>query len=99
MCTVLSVGQRCADWFVPRQFRITGKNAGKILIENANGKGRERTHADAVVEDFCDGWFSAKASTEPMMRGSANEGAVLKAMERMPFLQVVYECGMLGIKV
>ena len=67
-----------------------GKRTSASMFKNANGYVRGRTHASAVVEDFCDGWFSAKVSTEPMMRGSANERAVLKAMERMPFLQVVY---------
>ena len=60
VCTVLSVGQRCADWFVLRQFRITGTNAGKILMESRLVRAslgiqteREgRTHASAVVEDF-----------------------------------------------
>jgi hypothetical protein len=31
-CNVLTVGQRCDDWFVLRQFRITGTKAGKILM-------------------------------------------------------------------
>jgi hypothetical protein len=30
-CVVLSVGQRCDDWFVLRQFQVTGKSAGEYL--------------------------------------------------------------------
>jgi hypothetical protein len=33
-CVFISVGQRCADWFVLSQFRVTGKNAGKTLLGN-----------------------------------------------------------------
>jgi hypothetical protein len=33
-CVVLTVGQRCADWFVLRQFRVTGTNAGKFLMSD-----------------------------------------------------------------
>jgi hypothetical protein len=32
-CRVLTLGQRCADWFVLRQFRITGTNASNILMK------------------------------------------------------------------
>ena len=33
-CVILSVGQGCAYWFVPHQFRVTGKNAGNNLLGN-----------------------------------------------------------------
>lgn len=33
-CELLTIGQRCADWFVLRQFRVTGTNAGLILMSN-----------------------------------------------------------------
>lgn len=29
--TFLTVGKRCPDWFVLRQFHVTGTNAGKTL--------------------------------------------------------------------
>ena len=83
------MGQRCADWFVLRQFLIKGTDARKMLMERGlvraclgmktEREEEERTPAQ-WLKIFCDGWFSAKVSTEPMMRGSANEGAVLKAM-------------------
>jgi hypothetical protein len=31
-CSVLTIGQRCADWFILRQFRVTGTSAGDILL-------------------------------------------------------------------
>lgn len=33
-CKVLTVGQRCADWFVLRQFQITETNFGLILLRS-----------------------------------------------------------------
>jgi hypothetical protein len=33
-CVFISVGQRCADWFVLRQFRVTDTNAGNTLLGN-----------------------------------------------------------------
>ena len=32
-CTVLTINQRCADWFVLRQLRVTGTGAGKISVK------------------------------------------------------------------
>ena len=32
-CTVLTINQHCADWFVLRQFRVTGTSAGKFSVK------------------------------------------------------------------
>ena len=47
---------------------------------------------------FFKGWFSSKVSTEAMMRGSASEGAGLSALNSLPFIVTVFECGMLAMK-
>ena len=31
-CQILTIGQRCADWFVMRQFRVTGTLAGRFIM-------------------------------------------------------------------
>ena len=31
-CNVKTIGQRCADWFLLRQFRVTGTSAGQLLL-------------------------------------------------------------------
>jgi hypothetical protein len=41
-------------------------------------------------------WFCSFRSTEAMMRGSANEGAVVAELPSKPFVKAVYECGMLA---
>ena len=32
VCSVLTIGQRCTDWFILRQFRATGTNAGLVAV-------------------------------------------------------------------
>lgn len=84
VCVPLTMGQRCADWFVLRQFRVTGTNAGLILNESLDY--RLAVHlpisnsipvrsTDEWFSSFHGSWFSDKVSTEAMMRGSANEVA------------------------
>lgn len=106
-CAVLTVDQRCADWFVLRQFRVTGTSAGKILCANANIRGlvgmadRDARNEQSFKEhlsSFAQTWFSSSRSTEPMMRGTANEGAVMSSLNGRDFVKCIYECGMLGKK-
>lgn len=35
VCHVLKLGQHCADWFILRQFRVTGTNYGIILMSKS----------------------------------------------------------------
>ena len=104
-CIVLTVGQRCADWFVLRQFRVTGTNAGMILLAATDIRSSIGLPARSVDPDtslagtlgsLTRSWFSTARSTEPMMRGRANEGAVLASLSRRPFVKSIYECGMLA---
>ncbi|PXF43284.1 hypothetical protein BWQ96_06981 [Gracilariopsis chorda] len=106
-CEVLTVSQRCADWFVLRQFRVTGTNAGLVLMSSPcfrsilrlpASSGTEETTMPQWFERFYKGWFSTKTSTEAMMRGSANECAVLSALRAKPFVTAVFEVGMLAVK-
>ena len=109
-CVVLTVGQRCADWFVLRQFRITGTTAGKILCDDedvrqlmgypsrCSGTAEERSSPQNLLRSLTRAWFSNSRSTEPMMRGTANEAALFPALSRRPFVKALYECGMLGMR-
>lgn len=38
-CKVVTIGQRCAEWFVLRHFRITGTVAGKALSRDEGHRG------------------------------------------------------------
>lgn len=102
-CSVLTIGQQCADWFILRQFRVTATSAGKILladVEVRNSLGLQpRPPADvspaATLSSLMGSWFSSSRSTEAMMRGTANEGAVFAALSAKSFVVAIYECGML----
>jgi len=105
-CDTLSIGQRCADWFVLRQFRITGTNAGTVLLANAGvrrtlGLG-ETTGVERSLQQWFDlffaGWFSSKVSTEAMMRGSANEEPVMCAIRSKLYVRDVFDVGMVASK-
>lgn len=104
-CTVLTIGQRCADWFILRQFRITGTSAGKILLSNSAVRDAMGFPPRPAAEDFSPGetlgtlvhtWFSSSRATEAMLRGTANEGAVVAALAAKSFINALYECGMLA---
>jgi hypothetical protein len=45
-CVILTTGQRFADWFVVRQFRVTGTNASNILM--SDNEVRTAIHYDAT---------------------------------------------------
>lgn len=105
--TFLTVGQRCADWFVLMQFRVTSTNARKRLMVSGLLRACVGMQSEIVegertpvqwLKTLYDWLFSSKVSIELMTRASANEGAVLKSMKTIAFLQDVYECGMSGIK-
>jgi hypothetical protein len=103
---VLTVGQRFADWFLMRQFRITGTVAGDVLKRNAILRAAlglpfldisEREPEDQL-DTFALSWFSTKRSTEAMKRGTCNEEAAVKALRGLPWVKTIHECGMLGCK-
>ncbi|CDF37457.1 unnamed protein product [Chondrus crispus] len=104
-CSVLAVGQRCADWFVLRQFRLTGTSAGTILLTDSTVRecvglpqrqGFDEITLSERLKSLSQTWFGASRSTEAMKRGSMNERGVFAALSSKPFVQAVYECGMLS---
>jgi YqaJ-like viral recombinase domain len=65
-CVVLTVGQRCADWFVLRQFRVTGTNAGRFLMEDENVR-TELGYSPRHIATVGEGMESlARSTTEKM---------------------------------
>ena len=104
-CIVLTVGQRCADWFTLRQFRVTGTNAGKVLIADnvvrysiglPSRSSSVETSPTDTLRWLSETWFSSARSTEAMMRGTANEHAVLSSLSRRSSVKSIQECGMLA---
>lgn len=104
-CSIIAVGQRCADWFVLRQFRLTGTSAGTIFIADSTvrecvGLPQRQGFGEITLSErlksLSQTWFSASWSNEAIKRGSMNERAIFAALSFKPFVQAVYECGMLS---
>ena len=103
---VLTVDQRCADWFVLRQFHITGTVAGTILMNNPEtlshlGIKDVECHERTMAESFqllAASWISTSRSTEGMMRGTVTENAAMNAIRSKPFVRAIFPCGMFGDK-
>jgi hypothetical protein len=62
--------------------------------DNDNSRDNEEHRSRTMLETFVSSWFSSSRSTEEMMRGSANEDAVIRALSRKPFIKAIYETGM-----
>jgi hypothetical protein len=112
-CRALTLGQRCADWFVLRQFRVTGTNASSILLKRNvsrsclglgcgqncdNSRFSEEESPRALLETLAKSWFSSSRSTEEMMRGTANEGSVIRSLSGKSFIAAILEIGMIASK-
>ena len=104
---VVTFGQRCADWFVLRQFRVTGTNAGFVMTSSlifrfALGLKSWENEGERTPEQrfgpFFSSWFSSKSPTEAMKRGTANENAVVCALRRLPFARDFFNVGMVAMK-
>lgn len=89
-CNVLTLGQRCADWFVPRQFRVTGTNTGLIIMSCDEIRSQigltcgleERSRSDEEwFRVLYESWFSMSTCNEAMVRGSATETPALQALQ------------------
>jgi hypothetical protein len=105
-CQVLTIGQRCADWFILRRYRITGTIASqltmsrdelRVLLGLGPARGNEKT-PQQQLRSCADSWFSRSRSTEAMMRGTVNEGACVSALAKLAFVKTIFEVGMIALK-
>jgi hypothetical protein len=87
-------------------FRVTGTIAATILLSASDlrvrmglrGAGPAALTDRALFEKLMASWFSSARSSEPMMRGTANEGAIFAALQAKPYIIALFECGMFAIK-
>lgn len=104
-CFHLDTGQRCADWFILSQVRVTGTIGSTILQHNQDflsylGRGIDSARERIMAKWFSlyfDSCFSLMVSTEAMQRGRANELAVLKFISSIFSVMAVSDVGMLGL--
>lgn len=106
-CELLTLGQRCADWFILRQFRITDTNADQLLLSIPEFKSKlflvaqsaaPQRNEQGSFDGLYEGCFSSKTSSEEMMRATANESAVSFALTANTFVQGLLEVGILTLK-
>jgi YqaJ-like viral recombinase domain len=106
-CQVLTIGQRCDDWFVLRRFRVTGTIASFLTMHKDDlrlsigltSQGSDEKSHQQLLSACADSWFTTARSTEAMMRGTANEEACVSALYKMYFVGDVCEVGMIALKV
>lgn len=80
-CISLSTGKSFVDWFVLRQFHITGTNYGLTLLANNEvrakmglaGHTAETSRLKDWFQLLYDGFFSLRVSKGAMKRNCANE--------------------------
>lgn len=91
-CVHLTTGQRCADLFTLRRFRLTGTAAAPVLRTDAAvralinmGPSTDpvRTHPQ-WMEELGNSWFCTRRGTEAIVRGSLNQEAVTSALLGLP---------------
>lgn len=103
--SVPTVGQRCANWFVLRQFRITGTGAGNILMKIYQVRSHvgmsvleesQDVRLCEVPKSFARNWFCSSRATAPILRGTTNESPVVSPLSSQPFIKSLYQSGMLS---
>lgn len=91
-----TIDQRCADWFLLRQFIVTGTIAGMVLLSDSpvvdvlgivSAVSEETIRPNEVLQNLSGSCLTSSRSTEAMKRGTANEGAVLAALRRKGFVK------------
>lgn len=103
-CTVLTLAQRSADWFCLRKFRLTGTIAASVLLR-ANSiryavglppipHANQRQDPNDLFSKLFSSWLSTSRSSEAMIRGTMNEAAIFAAIQKQPYVVVIFECGM-----
>ncbi len=88
-CTILTTAQRSCEWFTLRTFHLTATMAGKLFTSATNFTPTE------VMEKLMASWFSRTRSTTPMVIGSKNENAVLKAFSNLDYVCSVFDVGLI----
>ena len=96
----LTMGQRCADWFVLRRFILTGTTAAQLATHGSDAcklvsKRKQTRLADtAAFAKMCKSWF-LRCATESMHEGTLNEIPVMSALRSQGYIQHVYDIGLI----
>ncbi|KAG7366646.1 hypothetical protein IV203_029316 [Nitzschia inconspicua] len=89
----LTVGQRCAHWFLMKSMLLSGTMAGKIGTYIAEPSGAALS---SIMEEFIVSWFGRHKSTAMMASGTRNENPTLDRLRSsVKCMKGIFEVGLL----
>ncbi|KAG7339275.1 hypothetical protein IV203_024002 [Nitzschia inconspicua] len=89
----LTVGQRCADWFLMKSMLLSGTMAGKIGTYEAEPSGAALS---SIMEECIVSWFGRHKSTAMMASGTRNENPTLDRLRSsVKCMKGIFEVGLL----
>ncbi len=97
-CHPLTVGQRCADWFLMKSFRLTGTMAGAVIRKCQDAVELDSLIEKDLIQSCLNSWFGRFKSTAPMVRGSSNEVPAALKLAQEDFVMDFCEVGLLQHK-
>ena len=91
-CNPLTIGQRCADWFLMRSFHLTGTVGSTIgsLDDNITNE-----RLNDILGTLLSSWYNRFPSTKPMKIGTKNEDSTMMALRQESFVEDLFEVGLL----
>ena len=94
-CNMLTLSQRCADWFLLKMI-ITGTMAGKIISQVKNQKPPySHDFIHTLFQQCLDSWFSRHKSSSAMKAGTLNEEPTIEKLRHERFIMRIFECGLI----
>ena len=97
-CHPLTLGQRCADWFLMK-ILISGTLAGKMCAKIDRVGMDEIEASDEIKREILDvcyaSWFKHHHSSSNMTAGTNNEEPTLQKLSSEDFIDCLYDVGLL----
>ena len=95
-CNPLTIGQRCADWFLMRSFHLTGTVGSTIgsLDDNITNE-----RLNDILGTLLSSWYNRFPSTKPMKIGTKNEDSTMMALRQESFVEDLFEVGLLLLSI
>ena len=94
-CSPLTCGQRCADWFLMRSFRVTGTMAASVSRTDNDLSAPTDEENRALMVKCVKSWYGRFKGTSAMHEGTMNEEPTADAFSLEPMVVDFYEIGLL----
>jgi hypothetical protein len=98
-CEPLTIGQRCADWFLMKSMLVSGTTAGKIVggytMFSPEPTGEELQH---LLTGCLSSWFGRHKNSANMVKGSLNEDPTMeKLLSSENFIIDIFDVGLVAL--